>query len=89
MADRPSLPGFEVAFHNSLAEPIQLGGVPRVFAIVNGVFAAVLTLSLGVWWLGLPVGISLHLVAYALTKRDPYFFAVLSRHLRQRPYLDA
>ncbi len=89
MADRHAIDGFEVPFHNSLAEPIQFGGVPRVFAIVNGVFAAVLTLSLGVWWLGLPVGIGLHLVAYALTKRDPYFFAVLNRHLRQKPYLDA
>lgn len=81
--------GFEVPFHTSLAEPIQFGGVPRVFAIVNGVFATVLTLSLGVWWLGIPVGVALHLIAYALTKNDPYFFSVLGRHLRQKPYLDA
>lgn len=81
--------GFEVPFHNSLAEPIMLGGVPRMYAIMNFVFTAELCLGMGVWWLGLPAGFIIHTVGYALTKRDPYFFGTLNRHLRQKPYWDA
>ena len=35
-----SLPGFEVALHRSLTEPILLAGSPRSFAILNGTFGA-------------------------------------------------
>lgn len=81
--------GFEVPFHNSLAEPITLMGVPRMYAILNFVFTAELCVGLGVWWLGIPSGLVIHTIGYALTKRDPYFFATLNRHLRQKPYWDA
>jgi type IV secretory pathway TrbD component len=81
--------GFEVPFHNSLAEPIMLGGVPRMYMIGNFVFTMELCLGMGVWWLGIPAGILIHAIGYALTKRDPYFFGTLSKHLRQKPYWDA
>jgi type IV secretion system protein VirB3 len=89
MSSDDEIEGFVVPFHASLAEPIMFGGVPRTFAIINGVFAAELTLGLGVWWLGIPVGIALHSIAFALHKRDPYFFSVLMRHIRQKEYWEA
>lgn len=89
MARGGDIDGFEVPFHNSLAEPIMLGGVPRTYAIINFLFTAELCLGMGVWWLGLPAGIFIHVVGYALTKRDPYFFGTLNRHLRQKPHWDA
>lgn len=81
--------GFRIAFHNSLSEPITIAGVPRTIAILNGTVAAIITLGLQVPWLGLPLGIGVHSLCYWLTKRDPYVFDTLKRHLRQRPYLDA
>jgi type IV secretory pathway TrbD component len=81
--------GFEVAFHSALSEPITIGGAPRTIALLNGTLTAVLALGLQVPWIGLPLGLALHAVAYWLVRQDPYVFDVLRRHLRQRPYLDA
>ena len=86
---RGALDGFEISFHGSLSEPVMLGGVPRMIAVLNGALTAVLTLGLQVPWIGVPLGLALHLGCYALNKRDPYFFDALKRHIRQRPYLDA
>ena len=55
-----SVPGFEVALHRSLTEPILLAGAPRSFAILNG--------TLAVW----------------VTRKDPAFLTVLSRHARHK-----
>ena len=87
MAER--VEGLEIGFHNALSEPITMAGVPRMVAILNGTLAAIITLGLQVPWLGIPLGLAVHSVAFWLTKRDPYFFEVLGRHIRQRPYLDA
>lgn len=81
--------GLEIGFHNALSEPITIAGVPRMVAILNGTLMAVISLGLQVPWLGLPLGLGVHAVAFWLTKQDPYFFDCLRRHLRQRPYLDA
>lgn len=81
--------GLEIGFHNALSEPITMAGVPRMVAILNGTLAAIITLGLQVPWLGIPLGLAVHSIAFWLTKRDPYFFDVLGRHIRQRPYLDA
>jgi len=47
-----------------------------------------ISLPLSLPWLGIPFGIAAHSTAVFLTKRDPYFFEILLRHLRQRPYWD-
>jgi type IV secretory pathway TrbD component len=75
--------GYEIAFHNALAEPVTLGGVPREIAILIGTLCAMLTLGLQVPWIGLPLGAGLWTAAYALARRDPYVFDVLRRHIRQ------
>lgn len=84
-----SVDGFEIGFHNSLAEPITMAGVPRMIAVLNGTITAVLVLGLQVPLIGLPLGVAIHSGCYWLNKRDPYFFDALKRHIRQRPYLDA
>ncbi|MEW5688165.1 MAG: VirB3 family type IV secretion system protein [Pseudomonadota bacterium] len=86
---RSGVEGFEIAFHSSLSEPVTIAGVPRTIAILNGTLTAVLALGLQVPLLGLPLGLGVHAVCFWLNKRDPYFFDVLRRHVRQKPYLDA
>jgi len=77
--------GFEVPIHRSLTQPIMIGGVPREIAIINGTFSAALVLGLHSW-LGIPLGITFHLISLALAKRDPQFFATFRRHIKQRRY---
>jgi type IV secretion system protein VirB3 len=84
-----AIEGFEIGFHSSLSEPVTLAGVPRSLAILNGTLTAVLAIGLQAPWIGLPLGLGIHAACYGLTKRDPYFFDALKRHLRQRPYWDA
>ena len=87
MASTPE--GYQIGFHSSLSEPVTIAGAPRMIAVLNGTLTAVLALGLQVPLVGLPIGILIHAVCIWLTKRDPYFFDVLRRHIRQRPYWDA
>jgi type IV secretory pathway TrbD component len=80
--------GYEIAFHNALAEPVTLGGVPREAAILIGTLTAMLALGLQAPWIGLPLGLALWTSAYVLARRDPYVFDVLRRHVRQPAALD-
>lgn len=84
--DRPE--GYEVPVNLSLTQPVLMGGVPRAFAIVNGTLAAALTLGLHVWWLGLPLGLLLHVGAVRLTKADPLWLDVFKRQLRCPKHLE-
>jgi type IV secretory pathway TrbD component len=81
-------PHFEISFHGALAEPITIAGVPRTAAILIGTLTAILALGLQTPLIGVPLGLLLYGVAFWLTKRDPYVFDILRRHLRQRAYLD-
>jgi type IV secretion system protein VirB3 len=80
--------GFEVPLHIALTQPVLLAGAPRTFAILNGTIALVIGLGLHLWWLGFPLGLLLHTVAYVLTKRDPAWFDILRRHVREPAYLE-
>lgn len=81
--------GYEVPVNLSLTQPMLMGGVPRPFAIVNGTAAAALTLGLQVWWLGIPLGLGLHIAAVALTKADPHWFDVFKRQVRHPKHMEA
>ncbi|MBT1077212.1 VirB3 family type IV secretion system protein [Geobacter grbiciae] len=83
-----SVSGFEVPIHRSLTEQIMIAGVPRNVAILNGTFVAALGLGLHSF-LAIPLGLILHLLAYAATKKDPQFFDVFKRHIRQKNYYSA
>ena len=77
--------GFEIPIHRSLTQPIMIGGVPREIAILNGTITAALVLGMHSL-AGLPLGVAIHTVSIALSKRDPQFFATFRRQIRQRHY---
>ena len=80
--------GFEVPIHQSLTQIIMIGGVPREIAILNGTMTAALFLGLHSF-IGLPLGLILHLVCVRLAKADPHFFYVYRRCLRFKNYYEA
>ncbi len=77
-----NIEGYEVPVHQSLAQPVLLAGVPRSFALFNLTVTGVLTLGFGIWWLSLPIGLTLHSVAVYLTANDPMWFEVGQRHVK-------
>jgi type IV secretion system protein TrbD len=78
-------PGFRIRLHTSMVTPILLGGVPRQFAILNWTLCAALVLGLRAIYL-LPIFIVLHFLAVWVARKDPYFFEVMLRHLRQKKF---
>ena len=80
-----SIPGYRITLHSSLASPILLGGVPRKFAILNWTIGAAMVLGLRAVYL-LPLFIVLHLLAVFFTKKDPDFFEVVLRLLKQKKF---
>ena len=79
-----SVPGFDVVLHRSLTEPVLLAGAPRSFAILNGTLAASVGLGLRLWLAGLMIWLIGHAVAVWVTRKDPAFLTVLSRHVRHK-----
>ena len=85
MCDQPSLvPGYEVALHRALTEPILIAGAPRSFAILNGTLAAAIGIGLRVWIAGALIWLIGHALAVWVTRKDPAFLTVLSRHARHK-----
>ena len=76
--------GFEIPLHRSLTEPILIAGAPRSFAILNGTLAAAIGLGLRLWIPGLIVWLAGHTLAVWVTRKDPAFLTVLSRHARHK-----
>jgi type IV secretion system protein VirB3 len=77
----------KIKIFQALTSPILLAGVPRKFAILNGTLCAALVFALQSFYM-IPVCGALHIVALILTKKDPHFFLVLLRHLKQKTYYD-
>lgn len=85
MLGQPStIPGFQVVLHRSLTEPILLAGAPRSFAILNCTLAASVGLGLRLWLAGLLIWLAGHTIAVWVTRKDPAFLTVLSRHARHK-----
>ena len=85
MLSKPvSTPGYDVPLHRSLTEPILIAGAPRGFAILNGTLAASIGLGLRLWIAGLVIWIVGHAIAVWVTRADPDFLTVLSRHARHK-----
>ena len=85
MRDQPCLvPGYEVALHRALTEPILIAGAPRSFAILNGTLAAAIGIGLRVWIAGALIWLIGHALAVWVTRKDPAFLTVLSRHARHK-----
>lgn len=80
-----NIPGHRIVLHSSLTTPILLGGVPRRFAILNWTLCAAMVLGLRAIYL-LPLFIILHLMAIFFAKKDPDFFEVVLRSLKQKKF---
>jgi len=80
--------GYRIKLHNSLTTPIMLGGVPRKFAILNWTLGAALVMGLRAIYL-LPLFIIFHMVALFFAKKDPDFFEVILRLLKQKRFYKA
>ncbi len=79
-----AIPGYEVPMHRSLTEPVLIAGAPRSFAILNGTLSAAVGLGLRLWIAGLVLWLVGHAVAVWVTRKDPAFLTVLSRHARHK-----
>ena len=77
--------GFEMPIHRSLTQQIMLAGVPREIAILNGTTVAAIGFGLHSYW-SIPVGIAVHILTAVAAKKDPQFFGVFRRHIRQKSY---
>ena len=84
MQKQTPLQGYEVALHRALTEPILIAGSPRSFAILNGTLAASVGLGLHLWLAGLLIWLTGHAIAVWVTRKDPAFLMVLSRHARHK-----
>jgi type IV secretion system protein VirB3 len=78
------IPGYEVVLHRALTEPILIAGAPRSFAILNGTLAAAIGVGLRVWIAGTLIWVIGHGIAVWVTRKDPAFLTVLSRHARHK-----
>jgi len=76
--------GYEVPMHRSLTEPVLIAGAPRSFTILNGTLSAAVGLGLRLWIAGLVLWLASHTVAVWVTRKDPAFLTVLSRHARHK-----
>jgi type IV secretory pathway TrbD component len=81
------VPGYTVAMHRALTEPILLAGAPRALAILNGTLAGAIGLGLRLWLLGLLVWALGHVASVWAAKRDPLFVEVVRQHLRTPAHL--
>jgi type IV secretion system protein TrbD len=85
MRGQPSaIPGYDVVLHRALTEPILIAGAPRSFAILNGTLAAAIGVGLRVWIAGALIWLIGHATAVWVTRKDPAFLTVLSRHARHK-----
>ena len=76
--------GYEIPLHRALTEPVLIAGAPRGFAILNGTLAAAIGLGLRLWVAGLLIWLAGHAIAVWVTRKDPEFLTVLSRHARHK-----
>jgi type IV secretion system protein TrbD len=86
LEEEPS--GYELPIFTSLTQPVLMGGIPRSVAILNGTVAVLISLPLGLPYIGIPLGIAVHAIAAYATKRDAYFFEILKRHVFEGTYWD-
>lgn len=79
--------GFRVPIHRSLTEIVLMMGAPRNFVIMNFTLGAAIGVMLKLYPL-LLLNITLHVLAVYATRKDPLFFDVLRRHLRQPKFFE-
>lgn len=79
--------GYEVPIHRSLTQPILFAGLPRIVGLLLWTTIAAFVLGLHQIWM-LALGLVLHVLFAAITRRDPFFFDVFLRALGAQRRLD-
>jgi type IV secretory pathway TrbD component len=79
--------GFYSPVHKSLTSPILYGGCPRKFAILLWTIVAAIASGLEQWGM-IPVGIMLHIIGILAARKDPEFFDILIRHIKEKEYYE-
>lgn len=72
-----------IPLHQSLLEPVTLGGLPRTPAIYILMISGVLVLSMHKVG-GILIGYALWVLCRQIVKMDPFFFDIILRQLRSR-----
>lgn len=75
--------GWNVVLHTSLVTPILLGGLPRPAAILLVMTTLIVSVSMGLWYIGLPLGGACWVLGRYLTRQDPAWFDLGRIHLFQ------
>lgn len=79
--------GFYTPMRQSLTTSIMYGGCPRTYAIL--LWTIVMAIASGLeQYLIIPVGVILHIVGIFAARKDPEFFDILLRHIKEKPYLE-
>ena len=73
--------GWHVVVHRSLTTPILLGGLPRGAAILILMATLLISISMELWFIGLPLGGVCWLLGRWLTRQDPAWFDIGRAHL--------
>ena len=81
--------GYEVPLHVALTQPILMGGAADVRDPQRHASPWSSAWGLHLWWLGFPAGAALHMAAVLMSKRDPHWFDIFRRHVRQPTHLDS
>ncbi len=74
--------GFEIPFYVALTQCVLVAGVPRTYFYIIGTICLALSLPMQAPLVGIPLWFILHLPAFYLTKRDPYFLSVIIRSIK-------
>ena len=77
--------GFEGPIHRSLTQTIMIAGAPREITIANGTLTAAMVLGMQTL-MGLPLGLIIQVLAVAISKHDPQFFATFRRQIKQKRF---
>lgn len=80
--------GYEVPLHTSITQPILLGGVDRNIALMIWTPVAAFSLPLGYFYIAIPIGLILHAIIAWFTSKEPHFYVIMRRHLKQKSFLD-
>ena len=79
--------GYVWPVRRALTEPNLLAGMPRMVTIALWITTAGLVFNLNQYWF-LALALALHAIGAYLTRRDPHFFPVLFRALRNQNRLE-
>lgn len=69
-----------------LTKPVTIGGIPREFAIINGMFGLIFAISLANLWMA-SIFIFTHLIMMWISKKDKLILIIFfKKYMHQKNY---